>query len=170
MGLLYSLKIILTDYRDRQNIQGLKFQMDFLNFKQNIAELVRQNQIMEGNIKFLLFVKEDNIHWVFSFISHNYPASEDYQSGILTDLFFAERPNPNAKVIRPGIRDEADRMIFERKLYEVLLVDRDGMITEGSRSNVFFVKSNVISYRISFDDLRGNYSSKGTLLSERARV
>ena len=148
----------------------MKFQMDFLNFKQNIAELDKQNQIMEGNIKFLLFVTEGNIHWVFSFISHNYPALEDYQSGILTDLFSAERPNPNAKVIRPGIRDEADRMISERKLYEVLLVDRDGMITEGSRSNVIFCEIKCVLYRISFDDLRGNYSSKGTLLSERARV
>jgi len=34
-------------------------------------------------------------------------------------------------------------MIEELKLYEVLLVDRDGNITEGSRSNVFFVKAEV---------------------------
>ena len=34
------------------------------------------------------------------------------------------------------MRKESDKM-----LYEVLLVNRDGVITEGSRSNVFFIKS-----------------------------
>lgn len=124
-------------------IQGLIFQMNFLDFKRNIGVLVKQNQKTEGNIKFVYSIVDGNIHWVFSFIPHGYPTPEDYQSGVTTDLLFAERQNPNAKVIQIAIRDEATQIISDRKLFEVLLVDRDGMITEGSRSNVFFVKDDV---------------------------
>jgi len=139
--------LFLEDHFDRlirsMQIQGLAFQMDFLDFKQNIAELVRQNQQMKGNIKFIYSVSEGNIQWAFSFIPHSYPSPEDYKNGVITDLFFAERKNPNAKVVQTHIRDEANRIISDRKLYEVLLVSRDGMITEGSRSNVFLVKGDV---------------------------
>jgi branched-chain amino acid aminotransferase len=124
-------------------IQGLLVPMSYSDFKQNMAELVRLNQIMEGNVKFVYSVAEGNARWAFSFIPHNYPIPENYQFGVTTDFLFAERQNPNAKVIQVGIRDLANQMIADRKLYEVLLVDRDGMITEGSRSNVFFVKSDV---------------------------
>ena len=124
-------------------IQGLLIQISYSDFKQNIAELVRLNHKKEGNVKFVYSVAEGNVHWVFSFIPHNYPIPENYQFGVTTDFLFAERQNPNAKVVQVGIRDLANQMIADRKLYEVLLVDRDGMITEGSRSNVFFVKSDV---------------------------
>lgn len=139
--------LFLEDHFDRlkrsMQIQGLTFQMTYPDFRQNIAELVKLNQKMVGNIKFAYVVTEGNIHWAFSFIPHSYPTPEDYQSGVLTDLFFAERRYPNAKVIQTGIRNKANQLISDRKLYEVLLVDRDGMITEGSRSNVFFVKSDM---------------------------
>jgi branched-chain amino acid aminotransferase len=141
------IPLFLEDHFDRLlrsiQIQGLTFQMAFPDFKQNIAELVILNQKMAGNIKFVYSVAEGNIHWAFSFIPHSYPTPEEYQSGVVTDLFFAERQNPNAKVIQTGIRDEANQMISDRKLYEVLLVDSDGLITEGSRSNVFFVKNDI---------------------------
>ena len=141
------IPLFLEDHFNRlvrsTQIQGLAFQMAFTDFKRNIAELVRVNQKLEGNIKFVYFVADGNIHWAFSFIPHSYPTPDDYQLGVVADLLFAERRNPNAKVIQSGIRDEANQMISDRKLYEVLLVDSDGMITEGSRSNVFFVKNDV---------------------------
>lgn len=139
--------LFLEDHFERlkksMKIQGLMFQMAFPDFKQNIAELVRVNQKMEGNIKFIYAVAEGNVHWAFSFIPHSYPNPEDYQLGVVTNLLFAERQNPNAKVIQAGIRNEANQMILDRKLFEVLLVDSNDIITEGSRSNVFFVKNDV---------------------------
>ena len=39
------------------------------------------------------------------------------------------------------LRDATNKAIREGDLYEVLLVNRDGIITEGSRSNVFFIKN-----------------------------
>jgi branched-chain amino acid aminotransferase len=40
------------------------------------------------------------------------------------------------------VRHRADQMLEEKKFFEVLLLDHLGKITEGSRSNVFFVAGN----------------------------
>ena len=39
------------------------------------------------------------------------------------------------------LRDATDKAIRSGDLYEVLLVNSDGRITEGSRSNVFFIRN-----------------------------
>jgi branched-chain amino acid aminotransferase len=145
--LIDGVALFLEDHFERlkksMQIQGLIFQMDFQDFKQYIAELGRQNHKNEGNVKFVYSIADGNIRWAFSFIPHSYPSADDYLLGIPTDLLFAERLNPNAKVIQSNIRDKSNQIISDRKLYEVLLVNRNGIITEGSRSNVFFVKSDM---------------------------
>ena len=115
------IALFLEDHFERleksMQIQGLRFQMIYAEFKQNLAELVRQNQKTEGNIKFVYSVVEGNIRWTFGFIPHSYPSKDDYLSGVTTDLILAERRNPNAKVIQAGIRGEANQLISDRKLY-----------------------------------------------------
>jgi branched-chain amino acid aminotransferase len=123
-------------------MSGFNFEMDLPEFRHNILELVRLNHIKNGNVKFVLAEFEKVNHWSFSFIPHSYPDTNDYEQGVKAQLLFAERENPNAKIIQNVIRERANQMIADQKLYEVLLVDRDGLITEGSRSNVFFVKGN----------------------------
>ncbi|HAQ18662.1 MAG TPA: aminotransferase class IV [Prolixibacteraceae bacterium] len=122
---------------------NFNFRMEFSEFQTHISELISQNQKLNGNVKFLFSETEHQNYWVFSFIPHNYPTSEAYLHGVNTDLLFIERENPNAKLIQNSVRFEADQMIAERNLYEILLVDRHHKITEGSRSNVFFVKDEV---------------------------
>jgi branched-chain amino acid aminotransferase len=124
-------------------IQGIGFKMEYPEFRKKITKLVKLNQIPDGNIKFVYSVAEDEPHWLFTFIPHSYPTPENYRNGVPTNLYFAERENPNAKVIQNLVREGANRLIAEQKLYEVLLVDSNKMITEGSRSNVFFVKGDV---------------------------
>jgi branched-chain amino acid aminotransferase len=127
--------------QNSMNIKGVDFAMDYQQFQQKISELVNLNHKSEGNIKFVCSAAGSI--WVFTFIPHSYPSESDYSKGIPVGLVRAERVNPNAKVISSNIREAANRMIENHKLYEVLLVDRDGMITEGSRSNVFFVRDHV---------------------------
>ncbi|MDP2113601.1 MAG: aminotransferase class IV [Bacteroidota bacterium] len=123
-------------------MSGFNFEMDLPEFRHNILELVRLNHIKNGNVKFVLAEFKKVNHWSFSFIPHSYPDTNDYEQGVKAELLFAERENPNAKIIQNVIRERANKMIADQELYEVLLVDRDGLITEGSRSNVFFVKGN----------------------------
>lgn len=123
-------------------LSGIHFNMQMAEFDRLIEELVVANGQNLGNIKFILTTSNSVNHWSFSFIPHSYPTQKDYQQGVPSGLLYAERSNPEAKVIQHSVREKADLMIAEQKLYEVLLVDRNGLITEGSRSNVFFMKEN----------------------------
>jgi branched-chain amino acid aminotransferase len=123
-------------------IRGFQFEMEFSDFRQNITELAKLNHQMNGNVKFVIAEHEPVNKWSFSFIPHSYPEPKDYRQGVKVGLLFAERVDPNAKFIQNTVRELANQMIADEKLYEVLLVNRNGQITEGSRSNVFFVKGN----------------------------
>lgn len=138
--------LFLEDHFQRLSVstdlQKMNLQLGFQEFKTIISELTRRNRQFEGNVKFSCSQIDNQVQWVCSFIPHSYPMAADYQNGVKTDLLFAERKNPNAKVVQTSVRDRANREIAEKGLYEVLLVNKDKLITEGSRSNVFFVKDN----------------------------
>ncbi len=144
--IIKGLPLFLEDHFNRLKksflIQGLEFNLNFSQFESNLIELSLRNQVFDGNVKFAFAVINQLPSYFYGFIPHNYPIAEDYLKGVKTDLFWAERESPNAKVIQQYIRERANQQMIENGLYEVLLVDRDGLITEGSRSNVFFVKEN----------------------------
>ena len=71
----------------------------------------------------------------------HYPSEEQYRTGVPTDLFQGERKNPNIKMMDQPLREATDEAIRAHDLYEVILVDGSGQITEGSRSNIFFLKA-----------------------------
>ncbi len=102
-----------------------------------IQILIEKNNAEEGNI---LLSCKTNLKAFF--IAHRYPEPELYTTGVRCGILHAERNNPNAKVFQTPVRQLADEIIQREKVYEVLLVDHFGRITEGSRSNVFFVKGN----------------------------
>lgn len=102
-----------------------------------LKALIKNNGIQEGNV---LISCKTNLKAFF--ITHSYPTSEMYRDGVVCGVLKAERENPNAKVFQTTVRQQANRMIEEKGLYEVLLVDHFDRITEGSRSNVFFVRGN----------------------------
>jgi branched-chain amino acid aminotransferase len=98
-----------------------------------LLKLISKSEVIAGNI---IITKDKNL--VAHFIRHNYPTDEMYRQGADCKLLFAERPNPNAKVLHTEAREKANKMLAETGCYEVLLVDHNGNVTEGSRSNVFF--------------------------------
>lgn len=67
-----------------------------------------------------------------------------YKDGVKTILYFAERENPNAKIINTTFRERINNEIRDKNVYEAILVDSKGNITEGSRSNIFMVKDNIL--------------------------
>jgi branched-chain amino acid aminotransferase len=107
--------------------------------EQFLIELIQHNQVDEGNI---LVSCKKNLK-IF-FIAHSYPTNEQYVNGVVCGILHAERENPNAKVFQTTVREKANRLISAEGFYEVLLVDHELKITEGSRSNVFFIRENRI--------------------------
>ncbi|WP_425306058.1 aminotransferase class IV [Clostridium neonatale] len=67
-----------------------------------------------------------------------------YDNGVKVILYFGERENPNAKIVNDNFRSRVNKEIENNNAYEAILIDRNGFITEGSRSNIFMIKNNVI--------------------------
>lgn len=101
--------------------------------------LVEKNNIKTGNIKILFNQAFQDLNYLLSFIPHKYPSEIDYTNGINLKILQASREDPNAKVLNLPMRQEADLMIKKTGAYEVLLTFND-TITEGSRTNIFFIK------------------------------
>ena len=117
------------------------------NYKNDINNLVKSNNKTLGNIK-IIFNTKSNEFKIF-FIKHSYPTDEMYKEGVKTILYFGERENPNAKVINNSFRGAVNKEIKKNDAHEAILVDRNGYITEGSRSNIFLIKgSNVYTSKV----------------------
>lgn len=104
-----------------------------------LSVLINKNDIAEGNI---LLSSKTNLKAFF--ISHKYPDESWYRNGVSCGILHAERKNPNAKVFQTPVRQQADEIMQKEGYYEVLLADHSGRVTEGSRSNVFFVAGNLL--------------------------
>lgn len=112
--------------------------------KEHILKLLELNKCYNYNVKIVINTldsKKPNL-FVYYVVS-NYPAVELYEKGIHTILYEAERDNPNVKVIAATFRDKINESIKNAGAYEALLVNNKGEITEGSKSNVFFVKDDI---------------------------
>ncbi len=110
-------------------------------FKHLIEKLITENNVFLGNIKISVFYGESETSFkcIIGFIPHSYPTPEDYECGVKTISSIQQRNNPGAKVQNSKLRDELNSFIVKEKAYEAVLVHPEGYITEGSRSNLFFI-------------------------------
>jgi len=129
---------------------------------QFLIKLIDANNTEDGNI----FISYQNNLNIF-FIAHKYPTIELYKNGIYCGILKAERENPNAKVIQTTVRQKADKIMTRKGYYEVLLMDHKNRITEGSRSNVFFIRNNVIITPPGNEVLLGITRKKAIFLSAK---
>lgn len=115
-----------------------------LHIPDKIRHLIQLEHIEEGNIKYLLhFTNGQTDEYLYS-IPHTYPAARDYRQGVDTVTCQAIRKNPEVKYLNPALREQTDELIRKCRVYEVILTDAEGYITEGSRSNIFFIKENIV--------------------------
>ncbi len=115
---------------------------------ERIKQVVLSNDVKEGNLKLvLLFKKTENTgseRMLACITPHFYPSDDLYKQGINAITLAAERSNPNVKMLHNELRTRTEGMIGQSEFYEILLVDRAGNITEGSKSNVFFIKGSTV--------------------------
>ena len=107
--------------------------------REKLERLIQAEGIAEGNIKLALHDAGRGVEEYVYQIPHDYPREEEYREGVRAMTLEAVRERAEVKYMLPGLRELTDRLIRERGVKEVLLVDREGYITEGSRSNVFFL-------------------------------
>jgi len=141
----------LERFKKSAELADLSFSLNLDEITANIAKLALENQLLTGNVK-LIYTFNSRTPDISSgelfiyFIPHKYPENIDYQSGVILISLSAERPNPNAKIHNGVLRNQANELIDQKNVFEVLLTNHDGFVTEGSRSNVFFIsKSKVVT-------------------------
>lgn len=166
---LNGVPLFLEDHLDRFFISASIAKKSIRFSPSEIAGFLRQliwkNRVKEGNI--LLACK---MNLKAFFIPHKYPKEEWYNTGVPCGILKAERKNPNAKVFQTPVRQQADEMMEKHGLYEVLLVDHFNRITEGSRSNVFFVKNDHLFTPPGNEVLLGITRKKTILAAQKAGI
>lgn len=115
-----------------------------LHIQDKLDKVIRLENIQEGNLKYVLHITENKIDEYIYQIPHSYPTQENYDNGITTISCMAMRENPEVKYVNNELRILTNQLIKEKQAYEVLLVDNEGYVTEGSRSNVFFIKDQTL--------------------------
>jgi branched-chain amino acid aminotransferase len=103
--------------------------------------LIESNRLKQGNIQFEYLQSEDKnvfLAWITTAI---YPTDDKYVNGVEMLSLNAIRELPHLKSLNLPAREKANKVIANEGVFEVLLVGDDGIITEGSRSNIFFVKN-----------------------------
>lgn len=123
---------------------NLDIEVESLNLPQKLQRFIDLEQMSEGNLKYVLHFNAGRADEYIYRIPHSYPTEKDYREGVSTLTYAAVRENPGVKYINADLRTLTNGLMAEHGVYEVLLVDREGFITEGSRSNVFFVKGETL--------------------------
>ena len=106
---------------------------------QNLEILVQHEPIGNGNVKLLIYEQEGKLVSACFFIPHFYPSEEAYRNGVKTAVYAYERPEPTVKRWNESFREDVSRFIHKNAIYEAILMNRRGLLTEGSRSNLYFL-------------------------------
>ena len=144
LRVLQGLPLFWEDHihRFERSLKGVKKLPE--NLYRDSISLIRKNQISEANLRIVLTDDSCVIHLIPSY----YPDLARQRSGVSTGLLNWEREEPNIKSIRPDYKAAVARKFAEAGPYgsyfELLLADRQGYLTEGSRSNLFFIKDNTV--------------------------
>jgi len=121
------------------SIAHLNFSLSSTALIAALKKLVTSNGVSFINFKLEVFSVASQLHYRMFFIASNYPDKLLYTTGVPLGFLNEERIDPSAKIINVSIRNKANRLIEQENFFEVLLVNAKGEITEGSRSNVFFI-------------------------------
>ncbi len=106
---------------------------------EKVNSIIDINSMKLGNLKIEIIFIENKYKLLIYPIDFFYPSS---QIGVRVSTYEIERSNPNIKTYDYDFKSKIQKIINDKKVYEVLLVNKYGFITEGSKSNVYFIKGN----------------------------
>ena len=138
--------LFLQDHLNRlkHSLSGTGLQFPgYESITANLKLLHENNSFTEGNIRICLQkTGENKINQLCYFVPFFYPKISMYKSGVQLVTYPHVRPNPGIKKWDNRFRVSVNEYIREYGVYEALLLNNKRQITEGSRSNVFFIDQN----------------------------
>lgn len=144
-----SVPLFFEDHFERLihsgNFLGYKIGVSEKSIYSYILKLIELNNCRYGNVKTIINMLDTPDEQIYMFFIHSkYPSEDEANQGVIATLYHAERDNPNAKSMNLSYREKISLAISSTDAYEALLVNRNGDITEGSKSNFFAVKGDVL--------------------------
>jgi branched-chain amino acid aminotransferase len=140
--------VFFHDHMDRLvnsvHLQGKKSLANVTDLRRSILKLIKSDRRKEANIKIVFNYTGDAENYLVYYIKHSYPTAEQYKHGVKGILFFAERKDPESKVINTTLRSSIKEKLVQEEAYEAILVNENNLITEGSKSNIFFLSNDTL--------------------------
>ncbi len=137
-------------------LQNMDIEVDDHLIYKDIEGLYQLNDRQPINVRIEIGLTETSEMGILVFaVKPQYPAKEVYGQGVLTVLAQVVRTNPHAKVYYESYQKKIADIKSQTNAFEVLLYDEAGKISEGSRSNVFFIKGKTLYSPKSEDVLLG---------------
>lgn len=109
--------------------------------REGLDSLVVTELFTEINVRVAVSFTGQKYSVHLSYIRSFYPPEAMVREGAHLISYHAERFDPGVKILNDRLRLSVNKALQKKDAYEALLVDHNGYITEGSRSNVFFVAS-----------------------------
>jgi len=142
------LPVFFHDHMERLassvRLQHKEIIADIASLRKDIINLTRSDKKKETNLKIVFNYNGKSSNYLVYFIEPIYPSQEQYKKGVKGTLFFGERKNPESKIINHKLRSSISHKLIREVSYEALLVNGKNEITEGSRSNIFFLKGDIL--------------------------
>ena len=137
--------MFIEDYYARLNesLHKLKIKADvkMITLLRDINSLLGENDAADCNIKIWAASGAGGNTNVFININKSfYPPPDYYRDGVPAGLYAYTRVNPNVKQVVAGFKEQAQALMDSGGVFEVLLYDSTGQLTEGSRTNLFFTR------------------------------
>jgi branched-chain amino acid aminotransferase len=142
--------------------------------KDHLRLLQTNNDEVLGNIRICLQANSGNKpDLICYFVPYYYPDECMYKSGVQLVTYPHERPNPVIKKWDNRFRVKVNDFIRDHGVYEAILMNFQHQITEGSRSNIFFIDRDNILYTAPTEDVLPGITRKYVLTicnEEKIRV
>lgn len=145
-GVVFFLKDHIERIIESAKIIELSHQFSESSIEKAILDLVAKTETDSFNIKILLIggTSENNASLFAMCFNPLFPDKKLYRDGIDLITYEHERVYPHAKTLCMLQSYIAYRKAKQVGAYDALLINRDGNITEGTRTNFFCIKDDTI--------------------------
>ncbi len=130
--------------------------LDFDLLEKRIFDVIEENNIVNQNIRIELgSISKDALAYKIFPVKSFYPSEKVYGEGVNVVTALKNRKNPLIKAKDLTFKEYINQLLEVSNAYEVILKDEENKLHEGSRSNLFFVKGDLVMTSKKGDALEG---------------
>lgn len=136
----------LARLQESAKIIGLEHSFEASKITDSICQLIKKNEVDSCNLKVLLVggTTAEDANLYIQCLNPHFPDRKFYKSGVSTITVNYKRDFPHSKSLNMLPSYLAYRDAKQARAYDALLVDPNGNITEGTRTNFFALSHDTI--------------------------